>query len=140
MTKKEKTKKTEATKKVTLDDNLNDDDIDELLENMEEENNKETVKCIDFTKYKLVKPTNLRKKVNIPDKYRVYFKKKKGTQMSFISLKKEFLGNIMKNKWYMDGNQKYISLPNTLMKKLKLDVDSYISFDDIDNVMYLFYL
>ena len=124
------------TKVKSLDDNLNDEDIDELLDDLGEDNEPQ---CVDFSKYKLNKPSNLRAKADIPDSYRIHFKKKKGDKMSFINLKKEFLDKIKKNKWYMDGNQQYVDLPKTLRKRLKLDDTSYVSFNDLDSLMYLFY-
>lgn len=127
-TQKSKSGKVPTSSK-TLGDDLNDSDIAELVSE---------IKCVDFSKYELKKPTNLRSKIDIPASYKSYFKKK-DDKMSFISLKKELLDKIMKGKWFMNGNQNYIDLPKPLKKKLKLDESLCISVNDLDNLAYLFY-
>jgi hypothetical protein len=127
----------DKTKKKEVID-FDDDDLDEVLGESEGENECE-IKCWDFYGCDLSKPENLRRKDEIPKSYRIHFKKKKGTKMSFLAIKKELIGNITKNGWFLKDNQQYISLPSNLEGRLGLEEDTYISFNDIDKLVRLFY-
>ena len=134
--KKKGGKKKKGTKSKTeeiLD--FDDDELEELMGKEEDTG----PNIVDFSKYDLQKPTSLRKKEELPKAYRLYFKKKKTDKMSFISLKKELVGKITKNKWYSDDDQKLIDLPKQLKKRLKLDENAYVNFSDMDNLICLFY-
>ena len=110
---------------------LEDDDKEELYEDIVT-----TKKILDIPEVGI--PSQKRKKQNIPDIYKEYFNKE-DSKMSFIELKKDFIDNIRKNKWYDEGDNKMIVLPNDLRDKLNLG-EGLIRFEDLEKTTGLFYI
>jgi hypothetical protein len=116
---------------LNIDDELDDDIIDEIIESTKYINIPESM----TTK----KPKQKRIKAHIPKKYAEYFNKKKGEKMTYIQLKKELIGLITKNEWLDNNDKKLIDLPLDLRKKLGINNNGYLKFEDIDKLTYLFY-
>lgn len=82
-------------------------------------------------------PKQLRRKMNVPEKYKKYFEL--DSKMSFLDIKKHFINNIKANKWYNNDIKTLVDIPKDLRKILEIKMVGYIQFKDMEKLLAYFY-
>lgn len=95
----------------------------------------------DIPEYNKKVPKTKNRKCKMPKKYIEYFNIKNVEKISYIDIRKNFTDHIISNNMICENDNKYVKLPDNLIKLLKINNNNanYIHINNIDKIINLFY-